>query len=212
MSGKQKLLILTVVLLITALGAWQIVNFTRRYLNTKPVSFPERKSEVSFSLSKTELVNNNLVFEPVEFTVTNRLDRSIFYLHGCAVDLPSVERQINGESEPVIQTAICDSLPLVSQLLPDEKLVLSWDQHINGRLAATGRYRLVFNYTFNRPPSSLPLASEKWRQAYSDTLTVVRLEQTPETSQQICKENNQGFKVNGGYYPDNWCQKLITAF
>jgi len=89
-------------------------------------------------------------------------------------------------------------------------LVLNWNQKIDDQFVKSGEYRLVFYYSFDEPVSSLPLASEKWQKAYSKTFIINQTEPSPQISQEICNQNNQGFKVNGGYYSDNWCQKTIS--
>ena len=174
-----------------------------------PASPESPKPEAIINLKETVYRHNGLVFEPIEFTVTNQGSKSFYYLHGCAVSLPEIEQKNESGFTPLPEDNDCQTLPLAEQLLPGESFTLNWDQKVGNELVEPGVYRLGFKYSYDKPESSLPIKSFKWNTVYSSPLVIKEIEKNLETTKNLCQEIKGQFKINGGYYSANWCETVI---
>lgn len=96
--------------------------------------------------------------EPVEFTITNRLARTIFWVYGgCAWPVPVY---VQGNERTLLQISIWEALPPIGELQPGQAVTCVWDQQAysvpgrNGlsghpRQVPAGQYQFRLSYSFS---------------------------------------------------------------
>lgn len=152
------------ILIIVAMLAWNFWN-TRTFpfatwLNQLPINLklqPEKsivpkKDPIVISLKKQEFHHSDPFFEPIEFTIKNNHSQTIYFLTGCAADIPLVYMEVNNNLERLPSPPIiCMALPMVTEVKPSDEKTFTWNQKIGtGKFVLDGEYKLAVEYSYKK--------------------------------------------------------------